>query len=429
MPFNFKSIRNQFFQIWRKGAFHIIIGSFLTKFVSFFGSIFLVRVLSKTSYGVLSYIENIYAYVFIFAGMGLGNALLRYVVLAKTPEHKYGYYRYIQKKSTLFNLILILILGLYAVFYPPPSEFASARWLLVIILIALPFQYLMQNSMLLLRALFANKGYAITAFVTTAILIGSKYVGAVFWDLKGVIVAFIAVNLFFGILFCVMIYKKYFNNIKAQTLSSSEKKIADRYSIQYMITSGIWSIFMLNDVFMLGMFFGDATIVADYKVAYVIPGNLAIISTAIGIFVSPYFVRHESNYEWIRKNYKKVMSLTAGLMALAVLILFVFAKPIITLLYGAQYENVVPIMRLLLIAAFANCGLRFTTANLLAAMGQIKYNMTISFIGVMFQIGINIFMIPRFGAMGAAFTSIVIYTIMALALFSVFVKKYQLFKR
>lgn len=429
MPVSLKLMRNQLMKLWKKGAFHIFFGTFLTKFVTFFGSIFIVRVLSKTSYGVLGYIENLYGYVYIFAGMGLGNALLRYVVLAKTPEHKYGYFSYVQKKSALFNIILILVVALYGVFYPPPDEFTSARWLLVIILIALPFQSLLQNSILILRALFANKVYAFTAFITSVILIGSKYVAAVFWDLKGVILAFIAVNLFFGIVLCVMIYKLYFKGIKPQTLSKSEKKIADSYSIQYMITNGIWSIFMLNDVFMLGLFFGNATIVADYKVAYVLPGNLAIISAAIGIFVSPYFVRHESNYNWVRANYKKVMGLNVGLIALAVIILFIFAKPIVTLLYGTQYENVVPIMRLLLIAAFANCGLRFTSANLLAAMGQIKYNMVISFIGVVAQIGINIFMIPRFGAMGAAYTSIVVYTFMALLLFIVFAKKYELFKR
>jgi len=386
-------------------------------------------VLSKTSFGVLGYIENIYGYVYIFAGMGLGNALLRYVVLAKTPEDKYGHYSYVLKNSTLFNIVLILLVALCGVFYPHPVEFTSARWLVVIILIALPFQYLMDNNIFTFRALFANKRYAFTAFITSVTLIVSKYVAAVFWDLEGVILAIIAVNMFFGIFLCVVTYKVYFNDIKPQTLSKSEKKIANRYSIQYMITNGIWAIFMLNDVFMLGLFFGDATIVADYKVAYVLPGNLAIISTAIGVFVSPYFVRHELNYNWIRTNYKKVMGLTAGLMALAVIILFAFAKPVITLLYGTQYENVVPIMRLLLIAAFANCGLRFTSANLLAAMGQIKYNMVVSFIGVVFQIGINIFMIPRFGAMGAAYTSIVIYLIMALALFIVFAKKYELFKR
>lgn len=69
--------------IWKKGLIHILTGTFLTKLVSFFGAIFLVRVLSKEDYGILGYLENIYSYVFILAGMGMSNAILRYVVLGK----------------------------------------------------------------------------------------------------------------------------------------------------------------------------------------------------------------------------------------------------------------------------------------------------------------------------------------------------------
>lgn len=51
-----------------------------------FGSIVIVRLLSKQEYGVLSYIENLYSYAYVIAGLGLSNALLRYVILAKSPE-------------------------------------------------------------------------------------------------------------------------------------------------------------------------------------------------------------------------------------------------------------------------------------------------------------------------------------------------------
>ena len=66
--------------VWEKGLFHILSGSFLTKIVGFFGSIFIVRVLSKQEYGILGYLENMYSYVFIIAGMGLSNAILRFVI-------------------------------------------------------------------------------------------------------------------------------------------------------------------------------------------------------------------------------------------------------------------------------------------------------------------------------------------------------------
>ncbi|MBP5587677.1 MAG: hypothetical protein J6X37_03020, partial [Treponema sp.] len=49
----------------QKGAFHIFAGSMLTRFISFFASIVVVRVLSKSDYGILSYYENLYNYFFL----------------------------------------------------------------------------------------------------------------------------------------------------------------------------------------------------------------------------------------------------------------------------------------------------------------------------------------------------------------------------
>ena len=61
-----------------KGAFSILLGTLSSKFVAFFASIFVVRLLTKEQYGQLSYFENIYSYFYIFVGLGLANSILRY---------------------------------------------------------------------------------------------------------------------------------------------------------------------------------------------------------------------------------------------------------------------------------------------------------------------------------------------------------------
>jgi O-antigen/teichoic acid export membrane protein len=185
---------------------------------------------------------------------------------------------------------------------------------------------------------------------------------------------------------------------------------------------------MLNDILLLGLFTGDPTMVANYKIAYVIPANISIISSSIGIFVSPYFVKNENNYRWIRKSYKKIFLISTAIIGAVSLVLFIAAKPVIVLLYGFQYANVVPLMRILLIASFINCTARYTNANLLAAMGQIKYNLIISVIGVILQVIINVSIIPQFGAFGLAYTSIVVYLLMSVALIIVFFKKYKVIR-
>lgn len=418
-----KGYKKKIVTLWKKGAFHIFIGNFLTKFVVFFGSIFLVRVLSKSSYGLLGLIENIYGYVYLFAGIGLTNAILRFGVLAKNPKEEFGYYKYILIKGSIFNIFLIISVGLFFLLFPLPEGIVSARWLFIILLLTLPFQFLKDANLMTFRINFSNKRFAITTFIISVTLIYCKFFAASFWNLNGVIIANVVVNALFGILLSILTYEKYYKGYQSVSLSKDSKKSIDKYSIQYMITNAVWAIFMLNDIFLLGLFLKNPTIIADYKVAYVFPGNLSIITSAIGIFVAPYFIKHELDFKWISKNYRKVLGITALIIGGATVLLIIIAKPLIILLYGSQYENTVLIMRLLLIAAFIN-GLRYTTANLLAALGQIKSNMIISILGVILQVAINIFMIPNFGAEGVAITSIIVYTVMALVLFKVFANKY-----
>lgn len=415
-------------KLWMKGAFHIFIGSFLTKFIAFFGSIFLVRVLSKNSYGLLGYVENIYGYIYLFAGLGLGNALLRYVILGENHDEKYSYYKYSIKKGTVYNFLIVIGAIIFSLIYPHPSEFMSAKWILPLLIVSLPFEFLMDANQLTYRAMLNNKRYAITAFIITTSIIISRYIGAIVGDIAGVVIAKFIVISILGIGLCFVTINLYFKKSIDSNLSKNEMKTVHQYSIQYMITNGIWAVFMLNDIFLIGRLIGDPAVLADYKIAYVLPGNLSVITTAIGIFIGPYFVKNENNHRWVWTNYKKTMAAVIGLIFPIVAILFIFAKPLIVFLYGAQYENVVFVMRLLLIAAFANSSLRYVTAHILASMGQIKYNMIISLVGVVSQVTINLILIPRFGIVGAATTSVIVYFIMAIALITVFTRMYRLGK-
>lgn len=112
-------------------------------------------------------------------------------------------------------------------------------------------------------------------------------------------------------------------------------------------------------------------------------------------------------------------------MRWAALLVGLLAEPVVGFFYGEQYLNIVPLTNLLLITAFVTNGLRYTTANLLAEMGKIRVNMVVSPTGVICQIGLNLLLIPRFGVYGAAYTSIIVHSLMAVAVFVPFVRIYR----
>ena len=395
----------------------------MTKLVSMFGSIFLVRILTKEEYGVLGYLENIYGYVLVLAGMGMANVVLRYVVLGDTSEKKYSYFRYSFNRAWLWNIILIAIAVPIFLLYPHKQEYSSYAWLLNIMFLMLPLQNTTELLLCNERAMFANQRYAVFSLVLSVSVIVVKIIAGLADGIHAVVFGQLAIYGVMAVVLFVLSNKKYYRGLKSTKLEKQERFEVNKYAVQYMITNGLWTIFMLNDTFLIGRFC-DPSALADYRVAYTIPGCVNIISNALGVFLAPYFVRNENDIPWIRRNFKMAYGSIAAIIGVVCLGIAFLAKPIVWLLYGTQYLNIVPVMRVLLLATFFNCGLRYTTANLLAAMGRIKYNMTVSAIGMALQIGINLFMVPRFGVMGIAVTSCVVYLFMAVVLLCIFIANY-----
>ncbi len=417
-------LKNKLWKMYQTGALHITMGTFATKFVAFFGSIFVVRLLSKGDYGLLSYVENIYSYAFIFAGFGLSNGILRYLVISEDKKEKKKIHEFVLKRSIAIDICIAAVMCLIPFIIKIPDNYSGAIYLIPIVALILPFQDILNVELFSIRSFFMNKLYAYLAFGSSTLLIAGRILGAISGGAIGVLWSRVIINAVFAIFLVLFTLKKLFVLDSVEPLDKYRKREINTYSFQYMITNGFWALFMLNDTFLLGALLNDPSALADYKVAYVLPGNISIFATAIGVFVGPLFTKNEKDLVWVRNKFKKVYGLGALVVASAAILLAILAKPLISLLYGEQYLNTVGLMRVLLLAAFLNSGLRYTIANILAAMGEIKYNMIISGIGIIIQIVLDLLFIPQFGSMAVAISNCVVFFIMAVALLFVFCKKY-----
>lgn len=404
-----------------KGAIEILAGSFLTKIAAFLGSIILVKALSVEDYGYLTFAENRYTYVYLIAGLGLNNAVFRYVVLAEKTEDKHGVYRFVALWGSAFNAVLVVAAIIVFFMLPVTKGFEEGARLLPILLLALPLQYLFETSTFTLRALFRNRLYALSALLAIVLVWSMKVLGAKLFGLSGTAIATMIAYGIMAILLVGYFRFKEFSGSEASKIGVERKKEMLLFSLQYMITNGLWALFMQNDLLLLGTLTGDPTAVANYKVAYVIPSALSILSSSIGLFVVPYFVKHEDDKTWVWSNYKKVVAVSAGVVGAASLMVLLLGRQIVTLAYGEAYLGAVPIMALLLVSAIINNGLRYPTANILSAMGLVKVNMIVSACGMAIQLLLNRMLIPLYGAYGAAFCSIAVYSLMAVAVIGYFV--------
>ena len=424
-----QTIKQKLKRMYDTGALHITLGTFATKFVALFGSIVVVRLLNKADKGVLDYVENIYSYAFIIAGFGLSYGVLRYLIINEDVFDKKRFFRYILRRTIVIDSLIAVGMIILSFFLRIPANFSDAKLLIPILALLLPFQDLLNEMLYTLRAFFKNKLYAYLAVGSSVILIGGRVAGALMYGVDGVLLSRLYLNLPMAILLILFVRRNMFPKDPVDGLSREEKKAVNRYSFQYMVTNGFWALFMLNDTFLLGEILNDPAVLADYKAAYLLPGNISIFATAIGVFVGPYFTKNEKNPDWVRRNFKKVYLLSAGVVGLVAGGIAVLAKPLVLILFGRDYLNVIGLMCVLLLAAFINSGLRFTTANVLASMGEVRYNMIVSGVGIALQFGLDVFLIPRLGVMAVAVSNCFVCLLMAAVLFAVFYKKYYAGKK
>lgn len=78
------------------------------------------------------------------------------------------------------------------------------------------------------------------------------------------------------------------------------------------------------------------------------------------------------------------------------------ARPATALLYGERYADSAVILALLAFGYYFNAALGFNGTTL-AVFGKVRYSLAINLLAVTVNLGVNLLLIPRYGALGAAF--------------------------
>lgn len=107
-----------------------------------------------------------------------------------------------------------------------------------------------------------------------------------------------------------------------------------------------------------------------------------------------------------------------------VFIIILHAQSILDLIYTSDARAELPFIWLML--SFIGIAMNFVFGTLLTANGNLKELNIISAIGVIINVSLNIFLIPKYGATGAGFTAFVTQIIMAITQFILCAKHFQL---
>jgi O-antigen/teichoic acid export membrane protein len=156
------------------------------------------------------------------------------------------------------------------------------------------------------------------------------------------------------------------------------------------------------DTMLLG-YFHNATEVARYTVILPAAHFNKLVMTSFALLYTPLAARlfAKNDFQGINELYWRT-AVWLGILTFPIFALtFSMAQPLTLFLYGARYEDSWVFLQLISFGYYFSAALGFNGLTL-KVLGKLRYIVTINILAVVVNLGINLLLIPKFGALGAA---------------------------
>ncbi|MBR7033794.1 MAG: oligosaccharide flippase family protein [Clostridia bacterium] len=389
------------------GLLHIFSTNVINKIVSLLTNVVIVRIIPKADYGIFTYAYNIVTTIMVVSSIGIIPAQLQYGCEI-TDEKKR-----MQVEKTLFliglasNVLFSIGTFIYVTFVP--LRVPESRSLLMILsFLPIPvYLYSVLNTEL--RIMRRNRSYARSTNIQTVSYFVFACLGGFMLSTVGT-----SIGRYLGyvpaIVFAAIIMRK---SLKEYRKIDGERHIRPylNYAFWAVMTNAAASLLYHLDVWVVGMVTTDSNTIASYKVATQIPTALAIIPVSIITYVYPKFVQHRDDPVWLKTRFRKMQFYMGCFNAVVAIVLVIFARFIVTLIYGNQYEDATLVFRMLMGSFFLSATFKALYGNVLAMLHKIKANFWISIVACVVNIVADWILIMYFGSVGAAIATITVVVV------------------
>jgi O-antigen/teichoic acid export membrane protein len=170
-----------------------------------------------------------------------------------------------------------------------------------------------------------------------------------------------------------------------------------------LLTSDLVTVLMhSSDALLLG-YFCDLKQVAFFRVVLPAAALNHLIMNSFALLYTPAAARlfAKANYGGINDLYWRTAIWMAVLSFPVFAVTFSLAQPLTVFLYGARYAQSGVILALLSLGYYFNVALGFNGLTL-KVLGKLRYVVTINLLAAATNVTVNLLLIPRYGALGAA---------------------------
>jgi len=311
-----------------------------------------------------------------------------------------------------FDVLLIISLEIFILFFHFPVE--GTKKILSLLIFIPVVTLVIEIISNYLRSEYKNREYSYLYISNTLLYFFGTVIGAIFFQVTGIIsgryIAFL-ITIVIGISFL----SKEFKQLRAAKLpNSKERKAFLKFSITAVFAVSVSQILYLMDIFLIGLIITKETVVADYKVATLIPFALSFVPNAVMTFAYPYFASNYKDKSQIKTYFKILMKYLIIFNFCITVFLIVFAPLIIRLLFGSQYMASVVPFRILSFGYFVAGSFRVPTGNILASLRKVHINLYNGIFSGILNIGLDIILIYHFGSVGAAAATVSVIIVSSL---------------
>lgn len=393
-----------------KSSFIYGVGGILQKFIGLLLLPFFTSILTPKDYGVIALISLLSVGLVGFFNLGTGNSM-GIIYFQEKDENK--------KSSIIWtNFILLfantLILCLILIFFSKEiselmfrstiyNEYVKLAIItLGITVIYNPFlDYLRMEEM-------AVKYLVITLIQTLiAIITSIVFVLILKWDLYGFFLASLCTSLTMFLIIYIFIIRKI-------QFTFNFKLIKPLVTIGFPSIWGLFAFLIIDyaDRQMIERFLGLDNL-GIYSVGYSFGMMMLIFVGAFGSAWPPFFMSFVHKREEAKELFGLVLKYFVLVFGFIVILFFIIAKPTIVLMTDMKFYDAYTIIGLVALAYMLK-GVYLVLLPGLYFEKKLIYQSMIEWVAAVVNIGFNLFLIPLYGIIGAAFATVISYCILVI---------------
>ncbi|MBN1967945.1 MAG: flippase [Candidatus Delongbacteria bacterium] len=381
--------------------------------ITFFVSVLVARYLGAEFWGVFNYALSIVSVIGVITGLGLENIVIRELVKNEDRKNELlGSALFIRLIATTIGFFSVLSISFFH------SDYYS-RMVILIMSFEVLFSFLNPFEWFF-NAKVKTKYIAIVRFISV-ILTASVKLLFIYLEMSLLAFAFSGlITLFITILLNLYLFTSKFDSLKNLKVKFEDIKYFLKNSWPLLLSGLVAIIYMRIDQIMITNMLTSADN-GNYSVAvriselyYIIPG------TATTALLPWLIMARKNDYSLYLKRLQKLYFSFFWLAVFVSFVIYFFSEYGITLLFGNEYLNSVPALKIHIWGSvIVSVGL--ITNKWIIVENLQKYEFNYLLVGALVNIILNYLMIPKFGINGAAFATVVaqfIANILAPLLFS-----------